>query len=251
MKNKINLALSLSLVGILWILIGFTGIVTESQTVITDDYPMPVFEPAPLTPHGFDAIEDVEIHQPVVYLDTSFAEYSQDKFADEEDLPDDHMTEYQIAMWLLKSHESYRPTAYWDINRWSVGWGTISKKGGTIDLNTADIKTRDHYNRVYKNIRKRYPNLRRWHALVLAVTDYNVGNFGPSLERAIATGDAHKIAKQIKRYHRTALGEINEGLIKRRNAEAELLTATEAEKQRIGKRLKAEVLNHIHNNIPR
>lgn len=155
------------------------------------------------------------------------------------------MTDYQVAMWLLKSYESLHLESYWDVCQWTVGWGTRSKKGEKITREEADRRVVAEYDKVYKDISKRYPNLDRWERLILSVMDYNVGHFGKSLEKAILEGDNNKIAAIMQKYYHTSKGKKLQGLVKRRKAEAKLLKASKKERQKIGEQLRKKVISHI------
>ena len=158
------------------------------------------------------------------------------------------LTDYQIAMWLLKSCESFHPKAYWDVTQWTIGWGTKSTKGETITLAEANKRTAKEYDRVYNDLHKRFPNVSRWDLLILAVMDYNVGAFGPNLEAAIKSNDRQLIVRYIKKYVYDSKGVKREGLINRRNKEAKLYMANKEQRQIIGQQLRKEVIKHITKN---
>jgi GH24 family phage-related lysozyme (muramidase) len=166
----------------------------------------------------------------------------------EEEVISSEMTDYEITFLLLKSCESFRPTAYWDVNQWTNGWGTKSKEGEVISLKEANKRASKEFNRVYSSLDKRFPKLERWTKLVLTVTDYNVGHFGEQLNSAINSGNKVEIARVMKLYFRDANGKKLDGLVKRRNKEAALLLASRRDKQKIGIKIKKKVLDQIKKN---
>ena len=156
------------------------------------------------------------------------------------------LSDYEIAMLCLKRHESLRYEAYWDVSQWTVGWGTRSRKGEIVDLKEANIRTKAEFERVYGNINKRYPKATRWQKLVLTVTDYNVGKFGPGLDKAIKSGNSQRIARYLKRYNKNSKGVYMEGLDKRRKEEAKLLLSEGAARQALGRKYKEGVKRSIN-----
>tara|TARA_R100001377_G_scaffold85310_1_gene71486 strand:+ start:23243 stop:23980 length:738 start_codon:yes stop_codon:yes gene_type:complete len=167
---------------------------------------------------------------------------------EEEKVVGPEMTDYELTFLLLKSCESFRPTAYWDVNQWTNGWGTKSKEGEVISLKEANKRAAKEFNRVYQNLDERFPKLDRWTKLVLSVTDYNVGHFGKQLNSAINSGNRIEIARVMKLYFRDANGKKLKGLVKRRNKEAALLLASKKDRQKIGIQIKKKVLNQIQKN---
>lgn len=156
-------------------------------------------------------------------------------------------SDYEIAMWLLKSFEGLRYKPYWDVSQYSVGWGIrTSDPNEKIDLSEANKRTREEYNLVYNDITSRYPKLERWDRLILACMDYNVGSFGKQLNRAIKSGNKKKIASVMKKYVHDNKGNKLDGLIRRRNKEAQLLLATNIEKQKYALELKNQVILKIN-----
>lgn len=154
----------------------------------------------------------------------------------------------EIAVLLLKRYESLRTSSYWDIKRWSIGWGTKSYRGEKISLEEADRRTDEHFSKIYRSIVKEFPNLTPWQASILSVMKYNVGSFGPQLKKAIRSGDSAQIALVMKRYV-YAGGVKLKGLILRRNAEASLLLSSISEKQDLAISLSKIVDKHIEKAV--
>lgn len=155
-------------------------------------------------------------------------------------------SDYSIAMWLLKSFEGLHFKPYWDVIQYTNGWGMrTNNPKETIDIHEANERTLKEYNRVYNDISIRYPNLGRWERLILSCMDYNVGNFGKRLDKAIKSGDKKSIAKMMRKYVHDSKGNKLKGLVRRRNKEVELFLSDIPKRQRIAKQLKQEVENHI------
>ena len=192
-------------------------------------------EPKPEAPKSRKITKLVEIPKTVFVEDKPKAVLASEK----------RYTDYQIAIWLLKSHEGLRYRAYWDVSQWSIGWGTKSHKGEVITREEADKRTYAEYSRVLGNIQKRYPKLDRWHQLVLAVMDYNVGKFGKRLDRAAQKGDVDEIAKVMRKYYYSSKGKKLAGLVKRRNAEADILIADPETKQDLAQKYRDKVRKSI------
>tara|TARA_R110000787_G_scaffold97665_4_gene201331 strand:+ start:29962 stop:30693 length:732 start_codon:yes stop_codon:yes gene_type:complete len=156
------------------------------------------------------------------------------------------LTDYEIAMFALKSCEGLHFEPYWDVTQWTIGWGTKSKKGEKINLDEANTRLYKEFDRVYKSVDKRFPHLQRWDKLVLTIMDFNVGHFGTQLNAAIMANDKPAIASTMLLYHNTSKGISLEGLKKRRALEASLLQASEIKKQKLGAALKQKVNKHIN-----
>lgn len=156
-------------------------------------------------------------------------------------------SDYQVVAWMMKSYEGYHPNAYWDVSQWSIGWGTKSFKGESINLLESNKRHSNEFNRVYKNIKTIYPNLDKRTQLIVASFDYNIGKIGKGMHRALKSGDKKNIAKWLHKYNKSSKGEKLDGLIKRRASEAELLLASENEIkwQNLGEKYRKKVILKI------
>ena len=130
--------------------------------------------------------------------------------------------QYKDAMWLLKAHEGLVLEAYWDVSQYTIGWGTPSYKGERITVAEADRRVLERYEREYLTLRRQYPKLDKWTARVVAIARYNVGSFGPRMQKALASGDKDRIAKMLAKYNRVA-GKVHPGIVRRRQQEVDLL----------------------------
>ncbi|MGM9603486.1 MAG: SH3 domain-containing protein [Faecousia sp.] len=53
---------------------------------------------------------------------------------------------------LIKQFEGFSATAYWDVNQWTVGYGTTGYAGQTISMEEADLALRDRLNTINQKI---------------------------------------------------------------------------------------------------
>jgi GH24 family phage-related lysozyme (muramidase) len=147
-------------------------------------------------------------------------------------------------MLMVKRWEALTPKATWDVNAYRNGWGTKAlSRTETISKKEADIRTTRVFDIVHKDIRRRYPCVDEWPALVLSVMDYNVSRFGPRLNRAIRSGDLAKVAAVMPMYNKSA-GKVLDGLTNRRNSEAAFLLTSAEERQELAVDLQRIVNNH-------
>ena len=169
-----------------------------------------------------------EIREATPNADLSEKEYSKLELSD-----------YEIAAWLLKAHEGIHLEPYWDINRWSYGYGTKAvSKHSRITFREAEAQVKVDIQKHYDVIRKKYKNLDRFTTLIVAVLDYNIGSIGKNLDAALKVGNKKRIAKWIRKYNKSAKGDVLLGLVKRRNMEADLILADEYGRQEIGRELR-------------
>lgn len=188
--------------------------------------------------------------------DLNFNGKGRAKFATFDEIPpfnikieDDRLTDKEIALWLLKSAEGFSSASYWDVNRYTSGFGTTAKNDERITLEEAHDRTNCTFDKKYASISDRYPNLDEWTKLILTVMDYNLTKgFGTKLEAAIATGDKYKIANKMRLYVNNAKGEFMEGLANRREAEIEVLLVDPKYKQEVGRELRNSALKKVRNS---
>lgn len=159
-------------------------------------------------------------------------------------------SDYQIAMWLLKRNESLRLEPYWDVSQWTVGWGTkTDDKNEKINLEEANKRTREHFQKLLEGIQKDYPHLDKFTQLVLTQFVYNVGSIkkNSGLDKAIKSGDIQRICENMLKYI-NAGGEPHKGLKLRRQREIQLLKASPEERQMLAEKYKNRVLEIIREN---
>jgi len=141
----------------------------------------------------------------------------------------DTISDYEAAMAFLKVCEAstgFHSLPYWDVNRWSSGWGTKAmSKTEKITRAEGDRRCRNHFTEVFNRFSKQYPQYSRWERLILSCTLYNVSGFGPDMKSFLAKGDREAIARQLLLYDNDADGNKLDGLTKRRQAEAEMFLA--------------------------
>ena len=53
---------------------------------------------------------------------------------------------------LIKDFEGFQPNAYWDVNQWSIGYGTPGYSGQVISVAEADLALRDRLNTINQKI---------------------------------------------------------------------------------------------------
>ena len=53
---------------------------------------------------------------------------------------------------LIKQFEGFNPIAYWDVNQWSIGYGTPGSQGQTMTEPEADLALRDRLNTINQSI---------------------------------------------------------------------------------------------------
>lgn len=150
----------------------------------------------------------------------------------------------EVALLILKRWEGLSLSATWDVNSYRNGWGTPAKKGEVITLKEADRRALEYFRNTRERLRVKYSHLGDWELNILAVTAYNVGAFGPKLDRAVKSGNQVKIAEYLTLYIKSA-GVVLQGLRNRRSQEAELLTAPPDRKAEILTELQNIVLSHI------
>lgn len=74
---------------------------------------------------------------------------------------------------------------------------------------------------------------------------YNVSGFGDSLRRAILKDKKLRVAEIMQLYVKDREGNKLRGLVKRRKFEAKLLLSSVEEREKIAKRLEAEIAKRI------
>jgi GH24 family phage-related lysozyme (muramidase) len=132
---------------------------------------------------------------------------------------------YKTAFELMLREESLRLRAYWDINRYSIGYGTISYRGERITFAEAIRRAEKEFLRVIVNLYEKYPHLDDQTLVGLAILDYNIGEIGYNLNRAIEDHDKRRIAYWMKQYFNDANGNKLKVLVERRKMEARFILA--------------------------
>lgn len=139
---------------------------------------------------------------------------------------------------LLRNKEGFRPTPYWDVNAYRIGFGsdTVTLADGSVQkvvqgmrISVADAN-RDLYRRIgeFQNTVKGQIGAERFGAFspqaqaALTSIAYNYGSLPDRILGAVRTGTNEEIAAAIR-----SLGGDNGGINRdRRNAEAALFTTT-------------------------
>lgn len=79
----------------------------------------------------------------------------------------------------IKKFEGFSATAFWDVNQWSIGYGTTGQKGQTITEEEADVAMRDHLAEIDQKINEfaaKYDlNFDQYQHDALASFSFNVG----------------------------------------------------------------------------
>lgn len=122
---------------------------------------------------------------------------------------------------LIRQFEGLRLTAYWDVSRWSIGYGTKSFEGETITLEEAERRLNEEIVRLFDAISKKCTECTTNHLASLISFAYNVGLgglFRSSLFRYTLAGEHERAAGEFEKWV-NAGGEKLEGLKKRREKE--------------------------------
>lgn len=122
---------------------------------------------------------------------------------------------------LIPGFESFSAHPYWDVSRWSWGYGTQAPGGaGTISRNAAIIDMRERVHSDYEYLspliaRPLKPN--QWAALLSFSYNLGIGN-ADNLVPNINSGNNRALETQWKKYV-YADGKIKDSLVSRRNRE--------------------------------
>lgn len=119
-----------------------------------------------------------------------------------------------IAAGMLRKHEGFRSTPYWDVNALRAGYGsdTITKADGTVEKVTSSTRVtredaeRDLKRRIgeFQNTAKSQVGEEAWNKLnpqsqaALTSLTYNYGRVPGSVASAVKTGDREQIASSIE-----------------------------------------------------
>lgn len=115
-----------------------------------------------------------------------------------------------VCVELIQLNEGYKPNAYWDNKRYSIGFGTKSKQGETITRDEAVKRLREHLNEhVYKYIPDNVSD-----STFLALCDLGY-NMGPSAIIKSVNEDGTLNFEQYQKYVYIGSGK-SEGLEQRR-----------------------------------
>lgn len=131
-----------------------------------------------------------------------------------------------IVNWLIPQFEDFSPHPYWDVSRWSWGYGTAAP-GATGTITEADARdemndfVQHDYNYLSKLI-TRSLNANQWAALLSF--DYNEGaGNADNLVTNINSGDDNALESQWKQYVYVK-GVVSSNLVNRRNIEWQIWT---------------------------
>ncbi len=133
---------------------------------------------------------------------------------------------YTITDWLIPQFEGFRATPYWDISRYSWGYGTQAPgPTGTITQGQALHDMRAKVDSDYNYLRpliKRSLQPNQWAALLSFAYNLGDGN-ADNLVANINSGDDSALETQWKKYI-YAGGVASDTLVDRRNAEWQVWT---------------------------
>ena len=132
---------------------------------------------------------------------------------------------FEMGWQLIISFETYKKNRYWDHGHYSDGWGTLSKSS-SIDLPTANKRSRSYYAKRIKYIKRKYPHLSLFQQYLLAAVEYNLTHdrWKSELVKKVKSGHSENIVTSLK-YYFNASGEVQGGLVIRRNVECLYLLA--------------------------
>jgi len=124
----------------------------------------------------------------------------------------------------IKKAEGFAPKAVWDYAQHSIGYGTRGQPNETITPAQADARLRQelkaHEQRVDKYAAQNNMQLNSNQRAALISYDFNTGRVEGVFKRA--GGDPNNIPQAIRNGIKTANGQVLQGLVNRRNAEADL-----------------------------
>lgn len=124
----------------------------------------------------------------------------------------------------IKNAEGFAPKAVWDYAQHSIGYGTRGQPNETITPAQADARLRQelksHEQRVDKYAAQNNMQLTSNQRAALISYDFNTGRVEGVFKRA--GGDPNNISQAIRNGIKTANGQVLQGLVNRRNAEADL-----------------------------
>jgi len=159
-------------------------------------------------------------------------------------------SDYQLVIWQLKNFEGFSSQAYWDVDHWSIGYGTPSSEGETITKLEASEKMVEFYEKTLHSIQKKYPCLTEWQQRIVALFDYNIGSIGPNLDAALKEGDIERASQLMLLYNNPAsskgmsaskIKRIKKSLKKRRKEEIRLFHMSAQDKDLLARRLKQKL----------
>lgn len=136
--------------------------------------------------------------------------------------------EYSVD--LIKKFEGFRAHAYWDYQRYSIGYGTkANSPNEVITQEEAERRLREHIEKYVLPGIKNIIGQERWNQLsynqksALVSFAYNVGVGGATpVLKLVKAGRIQEAAQEMKRYVHAG-GKVLQGLVNRRNEEAKLL----------------------------
>jgi GH24 family phage-related lysozyme (muramidase) len=120
----------------------------------------------------------------------------------------------------VKRFEGFAPKAQWDHKQFSVGYGTKGAPGETIDRATADLRLNQELGKAADIVDRVNPNLPPGARAALISLTYNAGGEWASagLGERVKAGDLAGAKALFVQYNK-ASGEVNPGLVARRNEE--------------------------------
>jgi len=132
-----------------------------------------------------------------------------------------------VARSFIQGEELFSPTPYWDVSRWSWGYGTQAPgPAGTITRDRAADEMMQHVMDDYDQLKKRITmplNANQWGALLSFTYNLGIGN-AYNLLPNLNSGDYMALGAQWKQYV-YAGGKVNQGLVDRRQREWELFVS--------------------------
>jgi len=130
---------------------------------------------------------------------------------------------YSVTDWLIPSFEGFRAHPYWDVSRWSWGYGTRAPgPDGTITPAKALIDMRAHSQADYAVLAPQITrplSVNQWAALLSFAYEEGTGNPGAgALVDDINAGDDAALEIHFKKYV-YAGGVVDPDIVARRNRE--------------------------------
>lgn len=138
---------------------------------------------------------------------------------------------YATVDWLIPSFEGFSATPYWDVSRYSWGYGTPAPgPTGTITREQAVIEMNKHIDADYNYLKRlisRPLSANQWAALLSFTYNEGQGN-GDNLVNNINSGDDTALEQQWKLYNKVrdenGILQVSSDLVDRRNREWEVWT---------------------------
>lgn len=130
----------------------------------------------------------------------------------------------------IANYEGFRANAYWDVNHYSIGYGSRARSASEGPISMADARKRlmryadDHVGKALRALLKKAKvtlNQNQFDAIVSIVYNHGVGMLEWDIGDALRAGDLDKVADLFLKYDKSE-GVVLAGLTRRRKEERAL-----------------------------